>query len=409
MKLIKLSYRNLFRYRRRTLITASALAYGILMFIFIDSFMSGANEESFRNYRLHDTGDGQVLASGWWENREEVSLDYIIEDQDSYRTVLDRMDAWTPHLDFPAELLFYRADGFVEDGDLPVRVRAIDPSTAATVFGQYGDIADGRMLKSGEYGCLLGSWFAEKLGAAPGAPFLLEVTTKYGSTDVMEMEVAGIIHTGDSSLNRKAVYIPLDLADEYLETDGGVTGFTVLGGKRQLEELEASLPEGSEFLSFYDLTYDFQAMAAMSDNFIVIIIFLIFVIASVGVSNAMMMGIYERRYEVGMMRSMGMRDSEILRSFVFEAMGIGLLGVLIGVALAVPVNIYMVNYGIDYGFMLKDFDVGYRSTGVLHGMWKASSFIYSSLTGILVSAMMAVIPSRRILKKPISENLRVRG
>ncbi|MDC7241605.1 MAG: FtsX-like permease family protein [Spirochaetales bacterium] len=340
---------------------------------------------------------------------EELSLDYLIEDPASYGPLLDRMDAWTPHLDFAAEMLFYRADGFVEDGYLPVSVRAIDPGTAPLVFGQYGEIADGGMLKSGEYGCLLGSWFAEKLGAAPGSPLLLEVNTRYGSTDVIELEIAGIIHSGDSSLNRKAVYIPLDIADDYLETDGGVTGFTVLGGDRELEALQGALPEEAEFLSFYDLTYDFQAMAAMSDSFIVIIIFLIFVIASVGVSNTMMMGIYERRYELGMMRSMGMTDSEITRSLVLEAMGIGLIGVMIGTALAVPVNLYLVNYGIDYGFMLKDFDVGYRSTGVLHGMWKASSFAYSSVTGIIISGIMAVVPARRILKKPISENLRVRG
>lgn len=408
MKLLKLSFLNLFRYHKRTLITASALAYGILMFIFIDSFMAGANEESFRNYRIHDTGDGQVLAAGWWENRDEVSLDYVIEDRAALETALEQVDAFTPHLDFPADFLFYRSDGFVEDGDLPVVVRAIDTVTAPHIFAQYGDIVDGRMLEPDEYGILLGSWFANKLGASPGAPVLLQVKTRYGSTDVIELEVTGIIHSGDSSLNRKAIYIPLAIADEYLEMDGGVTGYTVLAGNKELEALSSGLDDSVRFLSFNDLTYDFQSMAAMSDNFIVIIIFLIFIIASVGVSNTMMMGIYERKYEVGMMRSLGMTDREIMRSLILEAMGIGVLGLSIGIALAIPLNIFLVNHGIDYGFMLKDFDVGYRTTGVLHGKWKAGSFIYSALVGICVSGIMAVLPARRILKKPISDNLRTK-
>lgn len=408
MKLFKLSFLNLFRYHKRTFITASALAYGILMFIFIDSFMSGANEESFRNYRIHDTGDGQILAAGWWEHRDEISLDYIIEDRAVIESVLGDTDAFTPHLDFAADFLFYKSDGFVEDGDLPVVVRAIDPKTAPLVFSQYGEIADGAMIAEDEYGILLGSWFANKLGAAVGAPVLLQIKTRYASTDVIELEVKGIIHTGDSSLNRKAIYIPLSIADEYLEMDGAVTGYTILAKERVLESLPGLLDESVRFLTFHELTYDFQSMAAMSDSFIVVIILLIFIIASVGVSNTMMMGIYERKYEVGMMRSLGMRDREIMRSLILEAMGIGLIGLSIGMILAVPLNVFLVNHGIDYGFMLKDFDVGYRTTGVLHGKWKAGSFIYSAITGITVSGIMAVIPARRILKKPISDNLRTK-
>ncbi|MDC7236097.1 MAG: FtsX-like permease family protein [Spirochaetales bacterium] len=408
MKLLKLSFLNLFRYHKRTLITASALAYGILMFVFIDSFMSGANEESFRNYRIHDTGDGQILAAGWWENKDEVSLDYLIEDRTSLEAKLTGLQAYTPHLDFPADFLFYKADGFVEDGDLPVVVRAIDPATAPLVFDQYKHIEDGTMVRDNQYGILLGSWFAGKLGASVGAPVLLQVKTRYGSTDVIELEVTGIIHTGDSSLNRKAVYIPLTIADEYLETDGAVTGYTLLGSDKDLAALKDSLEQGLRYLSFFDLTYDFQSMAAMSDSFIIIIIFLIFVIASVGVSNTMMMGIYERRYEVGMMRSLGMTNREIMNSFILEAMGIGLIGIGIGFALAIPLNVFLVNHGIDYGFMLKDFDVGYRTTGVLHGKWKAGSFLYSAVTGLVVSGIMAVIPARRILTRPIADNLRMK-
>ncbi|MBF9016780.1 MULTISPECIES: ABC transporter permease [unclassified Oceanispirochaeta] len=407
MKLFKLSFMNLFRYHKRTFITASALAYGILMFIFIDSFMAGSSEESFRNYRIHDTGDGQVLAAGWWEHRDDLSLDYVIEDRAIVETALKETEVFTPHLDFTADFLFYKSDGFVEDGDLPVVVRAIDTETAPLVFQQYEDIVDGRMIESDENSVLLGSWFAEKLGATVGAPILLQVKTRYGSTDVIELEVTGIIHTGDSALNRKAIYIPLFIADEYLEMEGAITGYTVLAKDKVLESLSAGLDGSVRFLDYYELTYDFQSMAAMSDSFIVIIIALIFIIASVGVSNTMMMGIYERKYEVGMMRSLGMTDGEIMKSFILEAMGIGLIGLSIGIFLAIPLNIFLVNHGIDYGFMLKDFDVGYRTTGVLHGRWKASSFIYSALAGISISGIMAIIPARRILKKPISENLRM--
>lgn len=408
MNLLKLSFRNLLRYRRRTLITASALAYGVLMFIFFDSFMSGANAETFRNLKVHDYGDGQILASGWWEQKEELSLDFMIENPSKIEKLLQGIPH-TAHIDFTAELLFYKEDGYVEDGDLPVQVKGIDPETVQDVFEQYDAIIEGEMLKSDDDGILLGSWFSDKLGAKTGAPLLLQVKTKYGSTDVIEVEVSGIIHSPDMTLNRKAVYIPRTLADEYLELDGAVTGFTFLGNEKKMEAIQEKLGPEAEFLSFNDLSYSFQSMAAMSDDFIVVFIFLILIIAAVGVSNTMMMGVYERKYEIGMLRSMGMNEKQILQSFVLEAMGIGITGVIIGLFLAIPLNIFLVEIGIDYSFMFKDFDVGYRTTGVLHGAWKARPFILSISSGILLSGIMALIPARRVLKKSIPENLRTRS
>jgi len=406
MTLLKMAVRNLFRYRRRTLITASALAYGIIMFIFVDSFMSGANEETYRNLREHDTGDAQILASGWWEKKEELSLDYVIEDPAFIEDLLQDDITWSPHIDFPADMLFYRSDGYVEDGNLPVRVRAVDPLRVREIYTQFDDMEEGNMFGPDDSGVLLGSWFAEKLGARVDSFLLLQVKTRYGAHDVIELTVGGIIHTSDMTLNRTAVYIPLNVADEYLEMDGAVTGYTLKADDDEVSSLRDAVGGRARVLGFYELTEDFKAMADISDSIMFVILLFLFIIAAVGVSNTMMMGVFERKYEVGMMRSMGMKDSAILKTFIFEAMGIGFLGVLIGLALSIPLNVFLVNHGLDYTFMFEEFDAGYRTTGVLRGVWKTGSFLACIILGLILSGIMAVFPTRRILKKSISDNLR---
>ncbi len=375
------------------------------MFLFMDSFMTGIEEESVRNYRNHETGDFQVLARGWWEKREELPLDYLIEDTQRVEEALEGL-AYTPHIDFIGEMIFSRGEGFLEEGSLYVQPRAIDPEGVGEVFTQFGDIVEGRMLQKDEEGVLLGSWFARELGARVGAQVNLSVTGRYGGRDFMTLEVVGIINSPDSTLNRQAFYLPLGVADYYLEMEGAVTGYSVKGRPESLETLQAALPPQGAYLSFEDLTYAFQALGVLRNGFVGIMVLFIFIIAYVGVSNTLMISLYERRFEIGMMRSFGMGDGQIILTFVWEAMGIGLLGVLIALLLALPLNAFMVNHGIDYSFILDDFSAGYRTTGVLKGVWKPLSFGIVIPLGMVLAGITALWPSVRILRRSIPENLK---
>jgi len=407
MNLMTLAYRNLFRYKRRTLVTASALAYGILVFVYVDSFMSGMNEETYRNARAHETGDGKVLAAGWWEHREEISLEYLIQNPQQVSPLLTDF-TFTPHVDFPGEILFYKSNGFVEDGSLPVVVRALDPRTAPAVFQQLNKINQGGLFQPQDRKILLGSWFAQKLKAAPGKALLLKIETRHGMIDVVELEVSGIIHTKDNMINRNAVYIPLDLAQEALELKGALTGFTLLGNPKEVALLGEKMPRRLEVLTFRDLMEEYDSLMEISDGVLQVILLLIVLIAAVGVTNTMMIGIFERKREVGMLRSLGMEDKDLLAMFIWEAVFIGVTGVVIGIILSLPINYFMVYYGLDYTFMFDEMDFLYRTTGYIRSVWKPLSYMYAALMGMVIAGLMAIVPARRILKKSIPDNLRIK-
>ena len=122
----------------------------------------------------------------------------------------------------------------------------------------------------------------------------------------------------------------------------------------------------------------------------------------------MLMAIYERVRELGMMRAMGMKDRAISLAFMFEAGGIGLIGSLIGIALGIIINIPLVYFGIDLGFMLRDMDMGYRIQSVMRGAWKANTYFIAFAAGVVLSMLAAWIPTRRALKMTIPECLRYR-
>jgi ABC-type lipoprotein release transport system permease subunit len=195
-------------------------------------------------------------------------------------------------------------------------------------------------------------------------------------------------------------------ADMYLGMENSVTSIDiVLPEKTNLEQakatLQAKLPEGFSVFTWEDLAQDYLALVEAKQGGTGMILFLVFIIAAVGVSNTMLMAMYERMRELGMMRALGMRDRDILLSFLFEAGGIGLIGSVVGIALGSLVNIYLVNTGFDFGFMFRDMDIGFRISSIMRGAWNFTTILKAFTAGILLSMLVAVLPIKRALKLDI--------
>ncbi|PKL14573.1 MAG: ABC transporter permease, partial [Spirochaetae bacterium HGW-Spirochaetae-8] len=104
--------------------------------------------------------------------------------------------------------------------------------------------------------------------------------------------------------------------------------------------------------------------------------------------------------------ALGMTDSAIHMAFIIEAGGIGLIGSIFGVIFGAFGNFFLVNYGINFGMIMRDMDMGYRIQSVLKGAWNPSAILIAFLSGIILSMLVAWIPTRRALKMDIPACLR---
>ena len=120
----------------------------------------------------------------------------------------------------------------------------------------------------------------------------------------------------------------------------------------------------------------------------------------------MLMAVFERVREIGMMRALGMKDGDIRLAFLFESAGIGLIGSVMGIALGILLNIWLVNWGINFGWLLRDFDFGYRMSTMLRGAWDFATIFVAFAAGIVLSMIVAFIPAHRALKMTIPDCLR---
>jgi putative ABC transport system permease protein len=127
-----------------------------------------------------------------------------------------------------------------------------------------------------------------------------------------------------------------------------------------------------------------------------------------GIANTMLLAILERTRETGMMRALGMTDSQLIAAYMIEAGMVGFLGSLSGIALGCLINIPMVKYGLDYSasFEAMGGDVGYRVTGILRSVWNVPAIFGAGIAATVLAACMAFFPIRRALRMPVTENLR---
>ena len=135
---------------------------------------------------------------------------------------------------------------------------------------------------------------------------------------------------------------------------------------------------------------------------------LLFVLALIGIANTMLMAIFERTKEIGMLRALGMRDGDLIRLFVLEAALIGFIGSIIGILLALPFDAWVIYKGIDYTSIIETgamTDFGYR-TVIFKGAWNYLTIFISPIVGTILAALTAIFPALKAIKMEISETLR---
>lgn len=410
--LIKLSILNLARHKRRTIITAFAIAIGILFFIFLDSMLKGADSESVRNLKWYETSSARIYTRGYWDNRVQKSLEYNIENPGEIIALLEKNGfPATGRAEFSGDMILGRID-FGEDGNVPVSVTAIDPERDERVFHFRDTLIDGRFLRPDDQGLILGSWLAEDLGAKVGATVTIVTRGRGGFYEAMDLEILGIVNCPNPTVNRKLIMMPLAIADEYLFLEGTVSEIDIKlpdngdpeAGKGKIGALLASR-EDVEVFSFRDLASEYLTMIDMARSTTGIMLFLVFIIAAVGISNTMLLTIYERFREMGMMRALGMTDLNIKTMLLIEAAGIGFIGALIGVALGIFSVLFLIHVGIDYGFATRQYDIVYRVQAVFRGEWNWGSMAGATLVSIIISPLIALFPVSRGLRLDIPSSL----
>jgi len=243
--------------------------------------------------------------------------------------------------------------------------------------------------------------------------------------------VVGVINSPDPVTNANIAYIPLDvLQDEGgMMLEGNITELLIrdkngseaaLPGKREsAASISAVLKQGlssrgQEFpaelgvYAWIDYVQDYIGYEKLENGSTKVLNILLFVLAFLGISNTILLAILERTKEIGMMRALGMTEGQMVLVYMFEAGFLGLIGSVLGITLGCLLNKPMVEHGMDISAMSDALggSVGFRVASRFRSMWNIPVIIGTGMVAMFLSSFMAIIPTRRALKMPITDSLR---
>ena len=407
---LRLAWRNLRRNRRRTWITATTVALAVLLLQLEVSTIVGIERQSMDNLISYQTGHAKVFAAGYFAERDELPLDRALTDAARLVRRLEAIPgvaAATPRVVFAAQL----SDG---RDQVPCTGIGIDLEGGETgVFRIPEAVTAGTFLTGEEPGLLLGSGLAELFGVRSGGWLTVVAKTRPGAYEALELRVVGLVGTGNPEIDRNSFFVQLATARRMLAMDGGATEIAVrfgpaAGEAATLARMRSALAAepGLEVLGWRDLEQDYLAMATAEriNNGIFLGIFV--VLGVVGVANTVMLAVFERTREIGMLMALGLRGAGVRRIFVAEGAMLGLLGAAIGTLLAVGLMIPYAAYGLNLTALYGDVDLGYPVKDRLYGAIDGTALGVVWLLTALLSALASFYPAMRASRQRPAEALR---
>ncbi|MGB4217561.1 MAG: FtsX-like permease family protein, partial [Bacillota bacterium] len=126
-----------------------------------------------------------------------------------------------------------------------------------------------------------------------------------------------------------------------------------------------------------------------------IILGLILTIAAIAIVNTVILAALERTEEIGMMKALGLQNSEVIYTFALESTGIGILGGVVGVVLGLISVGLLSKYGMDFEslFRMDLTEFGIPVIGRVYGTWNPSAFVMVFLFGVIVSLLASILPA----------------
>ena len=347
-RLLIMAWRNVWRNWRRTVIALVAIGLGLTCQFFLDGTYDGSKEAIFGNAVRLQGGNLMVHAPGYRERAKRMPLLPLADAEAVVQTLLAQPEA-------VAASRRINTSGMVSsrEGTFPVVISGIEPEQEAPVGLLAENIAAGRYLTAQDEDLILiGQAMAERLDVSVGDRVTLVGRATHEQMRSRTVTVVGIYDLGISEVEKGLVYISLleaqtlfDLRDQATEV---VASLQSVGQEAQVVAvLRAALP-GYEVDSWEELSPDLAHSFDANEQFAAIFGLVVLLIVGLGVLNLLLMAVFERTREIGLLAAMGLKRRDILTLFLFEGILIGLMGALAGCLLGGLVVGYVGRVGIDW-------------------------------------------------------------
>ena len=399
----RIAWRNILRNKRRSFILTVSIMIGVIALVLTDAVSIGMMQQMLTNQIGVDAGYIQIHKKGY---QTDPALKNSVADTAAISDALASLNSTCSISErlrtFGLVSSAYNSSGVSIVGIVPAMERRV------TTVHEY--IVKGTYLSGNPGEIILSTTTAEKLRVGLGDKVVIMASRLDGSVGSEACRVAGLFETFDSGFDQTHVYIPLQTAQQMLGAAGRISQFVVnpLDTRRTesvAEQLRSELPQGCEVLTYKEML-PLLVMQIQLYNETIYFFYAIIAIALIfGIVNTMLMAVMERTHELGIDMAIGMANRRIFGMILTEALYLGMIGTIAGLAVSLGIYIPLSHSGWN----LAMFSDSLKSVGVgttIYPVLNASSIINTIVIIPLSAVIGAIYPAMRAIKLQPVEAIR---
>ncbi|RMH69609.1 MAG: ABC transporter permease [Gemmatimonadetes bacterium] len=394
---LNLAWRNIWRNKRRTLITISSIFFAVLLAIFMRSMQLGSYNHMIKNVVTLNTGYAQIHAAGYWN-------DQTLENTFEADSTMIRTISQIEHVTQVIPRLESFALAATEELTKGVIVIGVDPEKEDQLTGLKDRRIKGDYLQANDNGVLVVSGLAEYLQVSVGDTLVLIGQGYHAMSAAGKYPIRGIIEFPTPELNRQLVYLTLSEAQWFYSAPNRLTSLALnITDQKYLSEvmhtLRATLDTATyEIMDWSELMPEIVQSIQLDNAGGLIMLWLLYLIIGFGIFNTLVMMIAERMREFGVLVAVGMRQKQLVGVILIESIFLAWIGVTAGMITGIPMLIYMHYHPIHLTGEAAEAVASYGMEPVLPFSVEPGIFFAQAGAVLLLAGLAAIYPVVRLLR-----------
>jgi len=393
--ILLLAWRNVWRNKRRSILTFMTIAAGAALILFMRSLQNGGYTQMIEDSVAPRTGHIQIHEKGFWEN---MTLEYAFKDDRDLFSRISEME----NVQRVSKRISTGGLLTHEDSSAGCEILGIDPLKEKDIITIHKYILPGGKFLSGEDmdGIVLGNALARVMDVKVGDEVSLVSQGFDGSIAAGNFRVRGLFKCPNVQYNRTLGLISFTAARKVFTMMGHVTAYVIrVDDIDNVESLASRIKEVTdetyEVMSWDRLNPEILQFIALDKSSGHLFVFILYLIVAFGILNTIQMSVYERTREFGIMLSIGTGPDRIFRLVMTEAFFVSALGIALGALIGYGLSYYFTVHPMDFSEYESEMEMYQMSTLVYYAKIRASDFIRASFIVFILAGIFSYFPAKR--------------
>jgi ABC-type lipoprotein release transport system permease subunit len=391
---LRLAWRNIWRHKRRTLIVVLSIGLTLALMMLYDGMIAGFEDAIYGNAIRVLGGNLQIHAAGYSDQEVENPVLPLADDQ----AVVALMEK-QPNVVAASRRIVTGGMTSNRGGAFAIAIIGVEPEREGKISLIAQNVSAGRYLQPEDQDMIfIGKGLADEMEIGVGDRVTLVGGGLHEQLRRRTMTVVGIYDLGMADVEKQSLYVSLTEAQEIFDLPDQSTEVMVtlkqVGDEKAVMDAVRPQLNGYEISSWQTNFPELESALSTKSGAMNVFGVIILVISGIGILNLLLMAVYERTREIGVMGALGMKPGQISLLFVLEGAMMGLVGLAVGVALGLAVNGWLGAMGLDYSQFSSLTDYMALISGRVYPSLGTEKLLERGLTALIIAVLASLYPAR---------------